>query len=244
MIEGDTSPYVVALVSFAVRWQHHRLWAPMSAILQALTCVTTWDIPPIGFLAFMTWPSSLSTTHTSFLRACVYAAVPALQAPQMLQLCHEAESISGRHLKEPPFFYFFSCTSYKDSYKIMTKTSTLNLTFARNHARRPHQLFHQPYLLHQLICVHAWFILACGIPGSVLFTWHITGGNLLLLWEQDTPLYTTVAHQPSQLWPIEQKGHSLSLWVYTCVIMYLTLCESWMTGCACYWTHWNITVHQ
>lgn len=79
------------------------------------SCVTTWDIPPIGFLAFTTWPSSLSTTHTSFLRVCVHVAVPALQASQMLQLYHEAERISGNHLKELFFpFFFFSCTSHKD----------------------------------------------------------------------------------------------------------------------------------
>lgn len=36
--------------------------------------------------------------------------------------------------------------------------------------------------------MHGWFILACVIVASVLFTWHIRG-------EQDTPLCTTVAQQ-------------------------------------------------
>lgn len=36
-------------------------------------CVTSQDIPPIGFLAFMARPSSPSTTHTSFLGVCVYS---------------------------------------------------------------------------------------------------------------------------------------------------------------------------
>lgn len=49
-------------------------------------CVTSQDIPPIGFLAFMARPSSPSTTHTSFLRVCVYT-MWALRLHEFYECC-------------------------------------------------------------------------------------------------------------------------------------------------------------
>lgn len=147
------------------------------------TCVTAWDIPPIGFLAFMTWPSSLSTPHTSFLRVCVYVVVSALQASQMLQLWHEAKRTN---------LFFFSCTSHKD-----LKPWTWILHTSTTPARPSSTSTNPTCCTSMLICMYGWFILACVIPASVLFTWHITGGNLWLC-ESGTHLFT----QPSHVRPV------------------------------------------
>lgn len=139
------------------------------------------------FLPLASWLSWLG------LHRCPHHTLPSSVFVSMwsFQLCklHRCCSFDTRLNAQT---YIFSCTSHKD-----LKPWTWILHTSTTPARPSSTSTNPTCCTSMLICMYGWFILACVIPASVLFTWHITGGNLRLC-ESGTHLFT----QPSHVRPV------------------------------------------